>query len=106
VTKKVRCAAIQLGKKGLEFETMAKAVLVLIVLGVLIVAMGRFFVPGYGEINKYQIEYNVKKGQEIVKQKQIEPGKAGDLILTLFLKEKLIPHNLKFQTSLCHKAGT
>ena len=58
---------------------MIYGVLAVLVLGLVISGGVKYFAGGYGEINKYQIEYNVKKGQEIVKQKQIEPGKAGDL---------------------------
>jgi len=75
----VRCVAILHKKGDLTWDQVIYGVLAVLVLGIVIFSGVKYFAGGYGEINKYQMEYNAKKGQEIVKQKQIEPGKAGDL---------------------------
>ena len=77
--KKVRCVAIQLGKKGIGFSELKDIVLILILIGVVVAFIATQIVPKMQSVGKFAIEQNVQQGKLIVQQKQIEPGKAGDL---------------------------
>ena len=79
MTKTVRCVAIQLGKKGIAFDELKDVVLVLIFIGVIIAFIATQIVPKMQSVSKFTIEHNAQQGKLIVQQKQIEPGKAGDL---------------------------
>ena len=79
MTKKVRCVAIQLGKKGLGFGEMKEVVLIAILITLLVIFIGTQIVPKMQSVGKFTIEQNAQQGKLIVQQKDIEPGKAGDL---------------------------